>query len=59
MLSLREKLTVEEVNDMVTEADPCGLGCIRYKEFVKFVFNTKSLIIFQVYKYFNNCLTIK
>ena len=41
MLSLREKLTVEEVNDMVTEADPCGLGCIRYKEFVKFVFNTK------------------
>lgn len=41
MLSLKEKLTVDEVNDMVTEADPCGLGCIKYKEFVKFVLNTK------------------
>ena len=41
MLSLKEKLTIEEVNEMIKEADPCSLGYIKYKEFVKFVFNTK------------------
>lgn len=41
MLSLKEKLTVEEVNEMIKEADPCSLGYIKYKEFVKFVLNTK------------------
>ena len=41
MLSLKEKLTIEEVNEMIKEADPCSLGYIKYKEFVKFVLNTK------------------
>ena len=41
MLNLKEKLTIEEVNEMIKEADPCSLGYIKYKEFVKFVFNTK------------------
>ena len=41
MLSLKEKLTIEEVNEMIKEADPCSLGYIKYKEFVKFVVNTK------------------
>ena len=26
MLSLKEKLTIEEVNEMIKEADPCSLG---------------------------------
>ena len=41
MLSLKEKLTIEEVNELIKEADPCSLGYIKYKEFVKFVLNTK------------------
>ena len=41
MLSLKEKLTIEEVNEMIKEADPCSLGYIKYKEFVKFVLYTK------------------
>ena len=41
MLSLKEKLTIEEVNEMIKEADPCSLGYIKHKEFVKFVLNTK------------------
>ena len=41
MLNLKEKLTIEEVNEMIKEADPCSLGYIKYKEFVKFVLNTK------------------
>lgn len=41
MLSLKEKLTIEEVNEMIKEADPCSFGYIKYKEFVKFVLNTK------------------
>ena len=41
MLSLKEKLTIEEVNEMIKEADPCSLGYIKYKEFIKFVLNTK------------------
>ena len=41
MLSLKEKLTIEEVNEMIKEADPCSLGYIKYKELVKFVLNTK------------------
>ena len=32
MLSLKEKLTIEEVNEMIKEADPCSLGYIKYKE---------------------------
>lgn len=37
MLSLQEKLTLEEITDMIKEADPYNTGYINYKNFVNSV----------------------
>lgn len=37
MLSLQEKLTLEEISDMIKEADPDNTGYINYKSFVNSV----------------------
>ena len=37
MLSLQEKLTLEEISDMIKEADPDNTGYINYKNFVNSV----------------------
>ena len=50
MLSLKEKLTIEEVNEMIKEADPCSLGYIKYKEFVKLLLKNTDTNISDILK---------
>lgn len=44
MTSLGEKLTDEEVDEMIREADINGDGQINYQEFVKMMVNSKLLL---------------
>ena len=48
MTNLGEKLTDEEVNEMIREADVDGDGQVNYEEFVRMMLS-KETFIFSVY----------
>jgi calmodulin len=58
MTNLGEKLTDEEADEMIREADVDGDGQINYDEFVKMmvIFNLKSIYLFSNIFFFCRCL---